>query len=354
MTNPTSVLAELLEKLPQLRAQLYFKPSLTALSHAMEDQVLAGGSGQPLVIASFQRERFYRQEAHRYLRIAELTPQVYVLAAPETNFTNSSEHYEMIAFDADDQLSQEWHLVVLGQQFASCLVCRERQASPAELAASQMPVMDQNRRFEGVWTFDRQVSCQAAEILLNRIQVYRPELTDKIAQAKRQFLADMSAPQAAAVDTDPFAQRLITYLQAGQYKLLKAYRSISAQERRERLINLITSAIRRSLNPEEIFSVAVRELGQAMGVCRCLIYRCRATDLSTTIEHEFLADDSLLSLIGQTWPLDENPLFQAVVKKHESIAIADTANTDLPEVRSLQSVIERWQIHSWLLVPVVY
>mgnify|MGYP002135718085 CR=1 FL=1 len=51
-----------------------------ALSHAMEDQVLAGVD-QPVIIASFQRERFYRQEAHRYLRISEKTDQVYVLAA---------------------------------------------------------------------------------------------------------------------------------------------------------------------------------------------------------------------------------------------------------------------------------
>ena len=36
----------------------------------MEDQVLAGSLEQPLVIASFQRERYYRQEAHRYQRLA--------------------------------------------------------------------------------------------------------------------------------------------------------------------------------------------------------------------------------------------------------------------------------------------
>ena len=39
---------------------------ISALSHAMEDQVLAGnGEDCPLVIASFQRERFYRQEAQK-------------------------------------------------------------------------------------------------------------------------------------------------------------------------------------------------------------------------------------------------------------------------------------------------
>jgi len=55
---------ELLSAIPQLRLSLYFKTSLTALSHAMEDHVLAGAA-ESLVIASFQQERFYLQEANR-------------------------------------------------------------------------------------------------------------------------------------------------------------------------------------------------------------------------------------------------------------------------------------------------
>ena len=93
---------------------MYFKASLIALSHAMEDQVLAG-SEEPLVIASFQRERYYRQEAQRYRRIALKSNQVYVLAAPETDFKSRSQDYETIAFEPTDTLSQEWHLVVIGQ-----------------------------------------------------------------------------------------------------------------------------------------------------------------------------------------------------------------------------------------------
>ncbi|GGA41422.1 hypothetical protein CYANOKiyG1_59820 [Okeania sp. KiyG1] len=125
MTIPKSVLAELVQEIPQLRPQIYFKSSLTALSHAMEDQVLAS-SEQALVIATFQQERFYRQEAHRYRRIASLTSQVYVLAAPETAFKDSSEYYETIAFNTKEILSKEWNLLVLGQQYSSCLICNER------------------------------------------------------------------------------------------------------------------------------------------------------------------------------------------------------------------------------------
>ncbi len=351
MSISTSVLEELLQKVPGLRPQLYFKSSLTALSHAMEDQVLAGA--RPLlVIASFQQERFYRQEAHRYLRISELTPQVYVLAAPETSFTSCSDRYERIAFDLDDQLSHEWHLIVIGSDYSACLVCRERQAPFPESASGPL-AMDQTRRFEGVWTFDRYVCCQAAEILLDRIQCYRPELADKTAEAKSQFLVNVPVTVQEATP-DPFAQRLVTYLQAGQYKLLKAYRSIAEQERKERLVNSITSAIRRSLNPAEIFNVAAQELGQAMQACRCLIYRCKATDKTAMIQYEYRTNQQLSSLIGQTWPIQSNPLFQEVIKNQESVTITDThAPTDF-DLKSLKPAIKRWQIRSWLMTPVVH
>lgn len=356
MSIQTSVLEDLLDRSPQLRPQIYFKSSLTALSHAMEDQVLAvGGPKPPLVIASFQRERFYRQEAHRYERIAALTPHVYVLAAPETSFISASREYETIAFDPSDQLSQEWHLVVIGQQYSTCLVCQERPLGPAEPnPTTELPAMDQTRRFEGVWTFDRQVSCEAARLLLDRILLYRPELKSKIKQAKSQFLTDVKPSRGQAVDPDPFAQRLVTYLQAGQYKLQKAYRSIAARERRERLVNLITSAVRRSLNPDEIFKVAVNELGQAMQVCRCIMYPCKITDATTVIAYESLADPAIPSLMGQSWTLQDNPLFQTVASKQEVLSIPDTqAVTDF-DLSPLQPVMERWNIRSWLLVPVLY
>ena len=359
MSIQTSVLDELLKRSPQLRPQLYFKSSLTALSHAMEDQVLAGGAAQlPLVIASFQRERFYRQEANRYGRIAALTQQVYVLAAPETsftNFTNESREYESIAFDPTDQLSQEWHLVVIGQKYAACLVCQERKNISPEPVTTDPPAIDQTRRFEGIWTFDRQVSYHAADILLDRVLVYRPELRQKIEQAKQEFLS--GEPQGLQeVDPDPFAQRLVTYIQASQYKLQKAYRSIASQERRERLTNSITSAIRRSLDPNEIFKVAVQELGQATQSCRCLIYPCKSSDASTTVIYEALGEDGLPSLVGQVWSLADNPLFQITAQRQESLAITDTwaKGNGLVDFSTVGDRLERWQIRSWLMVPILY
>jgi len=394
MSISTSVLSDLLKALPQLRPQIYFKASLTALSHAMEDQVLAADSEQPLLIASFQSERFYRLEAHRYRRIAQRTDQVYVLAAPETDFTNASDGYETVAFDPkQDVLRQEWHLVVIAQHYATCLVCRERQNPALELYSAELPTtfdMDPARQFEGVWTSDRHVSCTAAELLLERILIYRPELATKIEQARYRFglsarqtrksahtkkkLDNRSSlpPQARGtdateqqlgaynIDPDPFVQRLVTYLQAGQYKLLKAYGSIAAQERKERLVNSITSAIRRGnltgqpLHPQEILKVAVQELGKALSVCRCLIYRAQATAATATISHEFLNSD-VTSVAGQTWPLQKNPLFQEVIQQQEGVYIADTqTDSRVTSSTTLAALIRQFSIRSWLMVPVLY
>jgi DICT domain-containing protein/signal transduction histidine kinase len=354
MSNPASVVEELLQAIPQLRPQLYFKTSLTALSHAMEDQVLAG-TEQPLVIASFQQERFYRQEASRYARIADVTNQVYVLSARGTSFTDRSDLYETIAFDENDALTQEWHLVVMGLSYSACLVCRERMPVPL-ISRTTGTALEQTRRFEGIWTQDRYVSQQAALLLLKRIQVYRPELEGKLSAARSSFLQEPLTLVADGSSSDPFVQRLVTYLQAGQYKLLKAYKAISAQEQRERLVNSISSAIRRSLNPEELFQIAVHQLGQALQACRCLIYPYSPGSHAVVIRNQHI-QPGVTSLLDQTWPLQGNPLFEYVQDAQETVAIADTQSresTFYQELEAVRPLVQQWQIQSWLLVPLVY
>jgi DICT domain-containing protein/signal transduction histidine kinase len=342
-----SVLSELLRQMPHLRSHLYFKSSLTALSHAMEDRVLAG-TDRPLLIASFQQEKFYRQEAHRYRRLGEISDQVYVLAAPDTEFSDSVQEYQLVPFEHTDALAQEWHLVAIGAQSAACLICREKIAPASEVPV--LPEIDPSRRFEGIWTFDRQVTITAAQILLDRIQGYRPDLAAKIAQAKQEYLVAVpTIPNDHSASADAFVQRLVTYLQARQYKLLKAYRSIEEKEERERLVNSITGAIRRSLNSADILHVAGQEIGKATGVSRCLIYQYRKDDRSVTIAHEYLANPRVTSLRGKSWNLSDNPIFKAVVNTHESTSLADVNIT-----KTWQRTLTKLGITDWLIVPVLH
>jgi DICT domain-containing protein/signal transduction histidine kinase len=330
----------------------------------MEDLVL-NDSDTPLVIASFQRERFYRQEAHRYKRISYKTNQVYVLAAPETDFGNSSQDYETIAFEPTDALAQEWHLVVIGQQYASCLLCREKIIPPTE--SPQRTVMDTNRRFEGIWTFDRSVTLQAAKLLLDRIAIYRPELTSKINQANKLYLvAPTKVKKTVQKDSpltnpDPFVQRLVTYLQAGQYKLLKANKTLAAKQQKEQLLNSVTDAVRRSLNTKQILQVAVKKLGEGLGVCRCIVYRCHENDSTATIEREFTSP-GIKSVKNQKWQLANNPLFEEAIASTETISVDNTLEDErvnqIAEENGtgefFQNLIQNYAISSWLLVPIFY
>jgi signal transduction histidine kinase len=214
--------------------------------------------------------------------------------------------------------------------------------------------MDQSRRFEGIWTFDRQVSCAAAALLLHRISQYRPELKEQT----QQVLAQIVQPAAAGsplVHPSPFADRLVTYLQASQYRQLKAYRQIAAQELKERLINSMTSAIRRSLNADQVLSVAVQELGQALCCDRCILYQCQESTTDALIQYEFVQPGQT-SLKGQAWPLAVNPWFIQVVQQQEWLYVEQALSH--PRLKKnnkvLRTCLTEAQLHSLLMVPMFY
>jgi DICT domain-containing protein len=216
----TSLLPQLLQELPQLRTQIYYKASLTAISHAIEDLVLAGDDAS-LVIANFQQERYYRQEASRYHRIAQKTDRVYVLAAPETDFAKQTANYATIGLAPDDELAQEWHLVIIAKKYAACLICREVTAPKATTN------LDSARQFRGFWTFDRAVCITAARLLCERIASYRPDLGAELADTKQRYhLNEIGVPATTEIDTQLFAERLTNYIQASQFRQIRAHNKL--------------------------------------------------------------------------------------------------------------------------------
>ncbi len=221
MKESTSLLQDILQVRPQIKAQIYFKTALTALSHAMEDLVLEGAD-RPLVIANFQQERYYSQETRRYQRIAGKTDQVYVMAAPETAFSDPTETpYARIALNPLDELAQEWHLVIVGDKYCACLICREHSAPVGAIH------LDSARQFLGFWTFEAETSRQVASLLLERIVEYRADLAPQVQEARDRYGLDVSKSSSAfapaTVDVELFTARLVTYLQASQYKQVKSY-----------------------------------------------------------------------------------------------------------------------------------
>jgi DICT domain-containing protein len=291
LTN--SLLGDLVTEYTHLRSQIYFKSSLTALARAMQDLALA--DHQPcLVIANFQQEKFFRQQEHRFQRLASKSDHVYILGVPdiESGFAVDNSGYETIPIKSTDTLAGERYLVVIGRQYSACLAVREK-LSLTELR-NVTSAVDQGARFEGIWSFEREIAYTAADWLLGRITNYRPELKAKTQQARKLFVTKgkhhhQSLDPNQSLDLGIFTQRLVTYLQTGQYKLLKAYKAIAAAERKESLSNRIASAQRSSLNPQAILSTTVKELGQLFPHCRCLLYQINSEATEVQIEYESLS-----------------------------------------------------------------
>jgi DICT domain-containing protein/GAF domain-containing protein len=327
MKNSHSLLPELLQSFPALRAQVYFKTTLTAISHAMEDLVLAG-TEQPLVIANFQQERYYRQESTRYQRIAQRTDRVYVLAAPETDFASAPASFATIGLEQTDELAQEWHLAIVGENYSACLICREYAAPVGAID------LDSARQFRGFWTFDPAISRRAAALLLQRISDYRPDLANQIELEKQRGITENLPLQSAeSLSAELFVNRLVTYLQASQHRQVKAYQRIVGQERQERLINRFTAAIRQAVTIEDILSVTVREVAQLFQQCRCLL--SRSPELAAT-EH-----------------VASHPHFQLLLNQGQIVSIADVSqDSGIQSHLDLQVRLAQLQIEACLLVPI--
>ena len=359
MNRTSSLMRDLVVQYSNLRSQIYFKSSLIALARAMEDLVLAGDD-KPLIIANFQQETFFRPQERRFNRIAEKTDQVYVLAVPnaKSDFGVVKCGYETISLQTTDALAGEKYLIIIGQQYSACLVGQEK-LSPTEFEDMGIS-MKQGKRFEGFWTFDLDVTRSAAKWLLGTIEEYRPQLAQKIAKAKEFYLSQpkvLTKPlliPSQQVDLGIFTQRLVTYLQAAQYKLLKAYKTIAVAERKEHLINQITQAQRQSLNPEDILSITVRKLGQIFPHCRCILYRVDPDKMEVTIENEFVPP-SMASLSGQKWSVADNPVFIVAQTQDSALVIENVAdNIYLQENCTIKEKIARAGIDSWLMIPIRY
>ena len=126
-----------------------------------------------------------------------------------------------------------------------------------------------------------------------------------------------------------------------------AYEQVHALARREALINTITSAIRSSLDPQEIFAAITQQLGQALQVDSCVLSLWTAED--EFIECVGLYDISQVEVCNnsdsngrakfkaQTLPqslasIRGNPILQEILRTQEPLIISDL-NDYSPQVK---------------------
>ncbi len=163
----TSMFSALRTLRPELDARAVRKPILTALSHAIEDEMLVRADAR-IMLASFQREAFYRDSEARWRELAS-TARV---AAVFADFAQPCE-YEIgpseIPIGRWRQIAREWALVLYGGRSSICMVARE-------LAGSNVNTSPAEREFELLWTVDPEAVRALARIGIMLIRDASPDL----------------------------------------------------------------------------------------------------------------------------------------------------------------------------------
>jgi GAF domain-containing protein/class 3 adenylate cyclase/ActR/RegA family two-component response regulator len=139
----------------------------------------------------------------------------------------------------------------------------------------------------------------------------------------------------------------------------RAYEQVHALAQREALINTITSAIRSSLDPQDIFAAITQQLGQALQVDGCVLslwteedefvkcaglyerYQSPETENNNGIQHP-----GTLTLPQSQAPIQGNPILQEMLRTQEPVVITDMNQTsaktqgfDLPLKKPARSLM---------------
>ncbi|MDZ8056004.1 response regulator [Nostoc sp. DedVER01b] len=149
------------------------------------------------------------------------------------------------------------------------------------------------------------------------------------------------------------------------------YEQVRALAMREALINTITTAIRSSLDPQDIFAAITEQLGQALQVNGCVLslwteedefVECVGLyDSSQNLENTIkLEQEKLLSnnhhylspeLPHSQAPIKENPILQEILRTQEPVVIADMSHCPV-EIRGFDLPL-KMPARSLMVVPLL-
>ncbi len=206
---------------------VYFKNTLVALCHALEDHILEGDpddeASKPLVLVTFQQGKWYLQEAERYFDISMRSREVAIAAVSDSGFashrTSQLNQVDLVDLDPGDAMVQEWNLVILAPGYSAMVLCHE--LDEEDYRGGGQPDVDIERKFYGLWTFDRSLVSRAAEILIDRMRPYDEPLAE---QLTAHYQAVSSAEGNQATDLSGVVSRIVNYLQSSQQQLVTVSR----------------------------------------------------------------------------------------------------------------------------------
>src|SRR3954454_62883 len=182
---------------PELAPERVPKPRMIALSHAIEDECLARAHA-PVLVGSFQRERFFRSEEPRWAGFAR-TAAVAVAFADFPTRTDTEP--VQLHVERDHQLNREWAIVCFAPGASAALAGWE--------PPGQDEVDDAERRFEAIWTVDPELVYEAADAAAS--------LAERESPAAAQQIRDALGPRPAPSGPDvrgvaALARRMVSYI----------------------------------------------------------------------------------------------------------------------------------------------
>ncbi len=196
-----------------IRFGVYFKNTLVALCHALEDHILSHDDS-PLVITAFQQGKWYLQEAERYADIASFAKQVVIMASPDSGWaehpTSQLPNVDLVGLKPEDAVSEEWHLIIISPKYTAMVLCQE--LSHADYGAAGQPEVDLERKFYGLWTFEPELVKETAQIAISHINEYNPELAKKLTEYQNEIQSHLATGE----DLGAVVTRVVDYLQTGQ------------------------------------------------------------------------------------------------------------------------------------------
>jgi DICT domain-containing protein len=159
---------------PELELRRVGKRQLIALSHAIEDEVLARAEAQ-VFVATFQRESFYRRSERRWLELSHCTPVAAVFADFEQPAAPAERPVE-VPIGSNRQLAREWSLICFGGASSVAMVAREPASSNVHDSADV-------RHFELLWTVNEESVRALLQLCGKLASAFVPELAGNFERA---------------------------------------------------------------------------------------------------------------------------------------------------------------------------
>jgi DICT domain-containing protein/predicted DNA-binding transcriptional regulator AlpA len=171
----TSVFAALRRRRPDLLPYVLPKRVLVALSHAIEDECCARAE-RPVLLASFQRPRFYRHAEPRWRELARTAHAAIVMAEFERRRDPKDGPVEIPVDHAHPSL-REWALVCDAPDYSAFLAAWER--------PGQDGTPDLDRSFETIWSVEPELVREAAHVAAGIATAVAPDLAPALLERLR-------------------------------------------------------------------------------------------------------------------------------------------------------------------------